>query len=137
MATTTTTSTTSTPPAGAEVPQDRIRISKIASRYLVFDIDDAMTLRRAHNMCGVFGGTIPQNPQQNVFTGLPMELLAEEAAVLVARGVAHVDVGVTWPCEYFERFGAGDGVVEVSHGCVERREGSDFVDRRLPSHLRQ
>lgn len=41
-------------------------------------------------MCGVFGGTIPQNPQQNVFTGLPMELLAEEAAVLVARGVAHV-----------------------------------------------
>ena len=85
-----TTTTTSTISASAQVPRGLIRISKIASRYLVFDIDDAMTLRRAHNMCGVFGGTIPQNPQQNVFTGLPMELLAEEAAVLVARGVAHV-----------------------------------------------
>ena len=77
--------------AAAQDPQDQIRISKIASRYLVFDIGDAMALRRAHNICGVFGGTLPQSPQQNVFTGLPMELLAEEAAVLVARGVARVE----------------------------------------------
>ncbi|RYP07587.1 hypothetical protein DL765_009088 [Monosporascus sp. GIB2] len=73
-----------------EAPTDPVRISKIAGRYLVFDIEDAMRLRRRHNMCGVFAGTIPQNPQQNVFMGLPMELLAEEALVLVSLGVAYV-----------------------------------------------
>ncbi|RYP63977.1 hypothetical protein DL771_009012 [Monosporascus sp. 5C6A] len=79
--------------ASSSAPEPRadpIRISKIAGRYLVFDIEDAMRLRRRHNMCGVFAGTIPQNPQQNVFMGLPMELLAEEALVLASRGVAYV-----------------------------------------------
>ncbi|RYO82987.1 hypothetical protein DL766_007039 [Monosporascus sp. MC13-8B] len=81
-----------------DAPADPIRISKIAGRYLVFDIEDAMRLRRRHSMCGVFAGTIPQNPQQNVFMGLPMELLAEEALVLVSLGVAYVvDDGVFHP----------------------------------------
>ncbi|KAI0023010.1 tRNA intron endonuclease [Xylariomycetidae sp. FL0641] len=65
-----------------------VRISKIAGRYLVFDIDDVMYLRRNHNICSVYVGTIPQNPQQNVFMGLPVELMPEEAQVLVNKKVA-------------------------------------------------
>jgi tRNA-splicing endonuclease subunit Sen34 len=67
-----------------------IRIAKVAGRYLLFDIDDVMYLRRNHNICSVFAGTIPQNPQQNVFMGLPLEFMPEEAQVLVEKGVAYV-----------------------------------------------
>jgi len=67
-----------------------IRIVKVAGRYLLFDIDDVMYLRRNHNICSVFVGTIPQNPQQNVFMGLPLELMPEEAQVLVDKGLAYV-----------------------------------------------
>ncbi|KAI0842254.1 SEN34 subunit of tRNA-splicing endonuclease [Hypoxylon sp. FL0890] len=75
-----------------------VRISKVAGRYLMFDIDDIMHLRRHHNICSVFVGTIPQNPQQNIFMGLPIELMPEEAQVLVDKKVAYVvDDGVFHP----------------------------------------
>ncbi|KAI1336024.1 SEN34 subunit of tRNA-splicing endonuclease [Xylariaceae sp. FL0016] len=67
-----------------------LRISKVAGRYLLFDIDDVMYLRRTHNICSVFVGTIPQNPSQNTFMGLPLELMPEEAQVLVNKKVAYV-----------------------------------------------
>ncbi|KAI1272932.1 tRNA intron endonuclease [Xylaria sp. FL0933] len=67
-----------------------VSISKVAGRYLIFDIDDVMYLRRNHNICSVFVGTIPQNPQQNIFMGLPLELMPEEAQVLVEKKVAHL-----------------------------------------------
>ncbi|KAJ2986922.1 hypothetical protein NUW58_g4802 [Xylaria curta] len=67
-----------------------VRISKVAGRYLLFDIDDVMYIRRNYNICSVFVGTIPQNPQQNVFMGLPLELMPEEAQVLVEKKVAYV-----------------------------------------------
>ena len=41
-------------------------------------------------MCGCLTGTLPQFPQQNVFLGLPLELMAEEAALLVEIGAAYV-----------------------------------------------
>lgn len=72
----------------------------MAGRYLLFDIDDVMYLRRNHNICSVFVGTIPQNPQQNVFMGLPLELMPEEAQVLVEKGVAYVaDDGIFHPAQ--------------------------------------
>ncbi|KAI0003156.1 PAXNEB protein-domain-containing protein [Xylariaceae sp. FL0662B] len=67
-----------------------LRISKVAGRYLLFDIDDIMYLRRNHNICSVFVGTIPQSPQQNIFMGLPIELLPEEAQVLVDKKIGYV-----------------------------------------------
>ncbi|XXG94822.1 Elongator subunit elp4 [Hypoxylon texense] len=67
-----------------------VRISKVAGRYLLFDIDDVMYLRRSHNICSAFVGTIPQNPQQNIFMGLPIELMPEEAQVLVDKSVGYV-----------------------------------------------
>ncbi|KAI1822243.1 SEN34 subunit of tRNA-splicing endonuclease [Xylaria intraflava] len=67
-----------------------LRISKVAGRYLIFDIEDVMYLRRNHNICSVFVGTLPQNPEQNILMGLPLELMPEEAQVLVERKVAYV-----------------------------------------------
>lgn len=65
-----------------------IPISCISGRYLLFSIDAVTYLRREHNICGVLIGTLPQIPQQNVFLGLPLELMPEEARLLVDRGVA-------------------------------------------------
>lgn len=68
----------------------KVRISKIAGRYLVFDIDDVAYIRREHGICAVFTGTMPQNPTQNVFLGLPLELYAEDAKMLLDRKVAYI-----------------------------------------------
>lgn len=65
-----------------------IPISYISGRYLLFSIDAVTYLRREHNICGVLIGTLPQIPQQNVFLGLPLELMPEEARLLVDKGVA-------------------------------------------------
>ncbi|KAJ5939294.1 hypothetical protein N7466_002428 [Penicillium verhagenii] len=65
-----------------------IPISFISGRYLLFSIDDVTYLRREYHTCGVLIGTLPQIPQQNVFLGLPLELMPEEARLLVDKGVA-------------------------------------------------
>ncbi|KAJ5587247.1 tRNA-splicing endonuclease subunit tsp-4 [Penicillium hispanicum] len=65
-----------------------IPISYISGRYLLFSIDAVTYLRREHNICGVLIGTLPQIPQQNVFLGLPLEMMPEEARLLVDKGVA-------------------------------------------------
>lgn len=67
-----------------------IRITKVGGRYLVFEVKDVASLRRDHCICAVLVGTTPQNPTQNLFSGLPLELLPEEAKLLVDKGVAHV-----------------------------------------------
>ncbi|KAL4889436.1 tRNA-splicing endonuclease subunit Sen34 [Aspergillus ambiguus] len=65
-----------------------IPISYIAGNYYVFSIDAVSYLRREHHICGVLIGTLPQIPQQNIFLGLPLELMPEEARLLVEKGVA-------------------------------------------------
>ncbi|KAF2009965.1 SEN34 subunit of tRNA-splicing endonuclease [Aaosphaeria arxii CBS 175.79] len=65
-------------------------ISRIASRYLLFDVDIISHVRRNHNMCGLLVGTIPNLSQQNVFLGIPLELMPEEARVLVEQGAAYI-----------------------------------------------
>ncbi|KAK4671232.1 tRNA-splicing endonuclease subunit [Podospora pseudoanserina] len=67
-----------------------VRISLIAGRYLVFDIDAVMVLRRSFGLCGVLTGTMPQNPTQNLFLSMPQELRAEEARLVVDRGAGYV-----------------------------------------------
>lgn len=75
-----------------EMTQDKlppqVRISKIADRYLVFSADDVAVLRRCHNLCSVLVGSTPQNPTQNIFLSLPLELIPEEAAVLLDKKAA-------------------------------------------------
>ncbi|KAF2473845.1 PAXNEB-domain-containing protein [Lindgomyces ingoldianus] len=65
-------------------------ISYIAGRYLLFDVDAVSHARREHNICGVLIGTIPNLSQQNVFLGIPLELMPEEARVLVEQGHAYI-----------------------------------------------
>jgi tRNA-splicing endonuclease subunit Sen34 len=68
----------------------QIPISYIPPKYLIFSPSDALTLRRSHNITGVLIGSIPQTPQQNVFQGLPLLLLPEEAKLLVEKGFAFI-----------------------------------------------
>ncbi|KAI9795554.1 MAG: tRNA-splicing endonuclease subunit [Piccolia ochrophora] len=65
-------------------------ISLIGERYLIFDIDAVTYIRHRHHICGVLIGTIPDVPQQNVFLGIPLELMEEEARLLVEKGAAFV-----------------------------------------------
>ncbi|KAL2256047.1 hypothetical protein VTK26DRAFT_2269 [Humicola hyalothermophila] len=71
-------------------PERQVRISRVAGRYLVFDIDDVVYIRRYHGICAVLTGTMPQNPTQNLFLGLPVELHAEEAKLLVNKKVGYI-----------------------------------------------
>jgi tRNA-splicing endonuclease subunit Sen34 len=69
-------------------PDLPIPISYVSGRYLLFSIEAVTYLRREHHICGVLIGTLPQIPMQNVFLGLPLELMPEEARLLVDKGVA-------------------------------------------------
>lgn len=71
-------------------PEVPIPISFIAGHYFLFSADAITYLRREHNISGVLSGTLPQIPQQNVFLGLPLELMPEEARLLVERKVAYI-----------------------------------------------
>lgn len=75
--------------AASEAPLP-VRIAKIAGRFLVFEPDAAAALRRHANMNGVLVGTAPQQPTQNIFMGLPVELRPEEVSALVQTGAAYV-----------------------------------------------
>ncbi|KAM3485899.1 hypothetical protein MY8738_000919 [Beauveria namnaoensis] len=67
-----------------------VRVARIAGRYLIFDHEAAAALRRHVNTNGVLVGTAPQQPTQNIFLGLPIELRPEEVEALVRRGAAYV-----------------------------------------------
>lgn len=67
-----------------------VRIAKISGRYLVFDPELAAVLRRELNTCGSLVGTAAQQPTQNIFLGLPIELRPEEADALIERDLAYV-----------------------------------------------
>lgn len=59
-------------------------------RYLIYDVDTVSHARREHHLCGVLSGTIPQISQQNLFLGIPLELMPEEARLLVEDGHAYI-----------------------------------------------
>lgn len=67
-----------------------VPISCIDNKYLLFDIQAISWLRKNHHICGVFIGTLPQNPSQNIFLGLPMEIMPEEAQLLIDAGVGYI-----------------------------------------------
>jgi len=102
-----------------------IAISMIAGRYLLFDIDVVTYLRRAHHICGVFIGSIPQVPQQNVFLGLPVELLPEEAKILVEKKVAYIVNDSLW---HEKRFSTLDLVERKSYLASLESEGRKAQD---------
>jgi len=86
---------------GSGLVSEPIPISLVAGRYLLFDIDVVTYLRRTHRICGTPIGTIPRSPQQNVFSGLPMELMPEEARMLFEKGAAYIVDDHAWHKEDF------------------------------------
>ncbi|MCJ1311286.1 tRNA-splicing endonuclease subunit [Agyrium rufum] len=72
------------------------RLSASQQRYLLYDINTITWLRRTHHILGVLIGTLPQIPQQNVFLGLPLELMPEEARLLAEKGLAYIVDDQTW-----------------------------------------
>jgi tRNA-splicing endonuclease subunit Sen34 len=78
------------PSAAPSTVEEPFPISRVADRYLLFSIDIISHCRRNHNICGMLVGTIPNLSQQNVFLGIPLELMPEEARVLVERGAAYI-----------------------------------------------
>ncbi|KAG6148494.1 hypothetical protein E4U35_000247, partial [Claviceps purpurea] len=69
---------------------DPIRVVKIAGRYLIFDPDAVAHLRRYEQMNGTLVGTTPQQPTQNVFLGLPVEMRPEAVDALLQKKSAYV-----------------------------------------------
>lgn len=67
-----------------------IAISLVSRGYFVYDVDVIMHLRRRHHICGVLRGSLPLFPQQNVFLGVPLELMPEEARLLADKGAANI-----------------------------------------------
>jgi tRNA-splicing endonuclease subunit Sen34 len=65
-------------------------IFQTARRYLLFDIEIITYIRREHHICGVLVGNIPQAAQQTVFSGIPLELMPEEARLLIDQGIAFI-----------------------------------------------
>ena len=72
------------------------RISSKVERHLLYDINVITWLRRTHHILGVLIGTLPQIPQQNVFLGLPLELMPEEARLLAEKGLAYIVEDLEW-----------------------------------------
>ncbi|KAI5795533.1 hypothetical protein EDC01DRAFT_652624 [Geopyxis carbonaria] len=75
--------------------QEPFPIHSVAGRYLLYDVNVVSHVRATHHMCGCLSGTLPQIPQQNVFLGLPLELMEEEAALLLEKGAAYISDDVT------------------------------------------
>ncbi|KAK5049047.1 hypothetical protein LTR84_005469 [Exophiala bonariae] len=71
-------------------PELPIAISCVTDRYLLFDVKIATWLRRQHNICGVTIGSLPLAPSQNMFLGVPVEIMPEEAQLLVERGIGFI-----------------------------------------------
>lgn len=65
-------------------------IHHVDGRYLIFETEVLKHLREVHHICGVLIGTLPQISQQNVFLGLPQQIMLEEAAYLVRHEHAYV-----------------------------------------------
>ena len=59
-------------------------------KYLLYDADTVIWLRKSHRILGVLIGSLPQFPQQNVFQGLPLQLQNEEARLLCEKGIAFI-----------------------------------------------
>ncbi|KAL9940536.1 hypothetical protein V8E36_000024 [Tilletia maclaganii] len=64
----------------------RALVHLINGDAFVWDVEDVKRLRTQHNIIGLMTGTLPLAPQQNVFLGLPLQLIPEEVTFLLRTG---------------------------------------------------
>jgi tRNA-splicing endonuclease subunit Sen34 len=65
-------------------------IFEVAGRYTLYDLDTIVHVREKHRILGILTGNIPLATQQNIFNGIPLQLMPEEALLLVTNGHAFV-----------------------------------------------
>ncbi|KAI8145352.1 tRNA intron endonuclease [Fennellomyces sp. T-0311] len=80
-----------------------IHVKLCGPKPLVFDAEDVKQLRSQHRIVGTLIGTLPRLPLQNAFLGLPLQLLPEETALLVAKNLACMDAPWSYPNSKDER----------------------------------
>lgn len=112
-------------------------IFKLAHKHLLYDADTVAHVRREHNICGVFIGGLPQAPQQNVFLGLPLELMPEEAKLLVEKGVAYVVDDVKAHKTGFMGNGLGEEERRAYQNALSRRGMAAAKEREKQSDDRK
>lgn len=99
-------------------------IHLVAHRYLIYDAATATYIRRVYHVTGTLIGGLPQAPQQNVFLGIPLELMPEEARLLVEKGVAHIVDDARQHTETFLNGGMSGEEQERFRRVIEK-QGSD------------
>jgi len=124
-----------------ECEADGVLISQIAGRHLVFDRRHIAFLRRHHATCGILVGTVPQSPTQNVFLGVPLELSAEDALVLVENGVARLRAEAPFQLGIFDGSDIGGRreyitTLQCSRKGVEARMGLELAKKQHLSNVR-
>ncbi|XP_022088849.1 tRNA-splicing endonuclease subunit Sen34-like isoform X2 [Acanthaster planci] len=68
--------------------EKQIELHLCKGKILVWDADDVKLLRQTHHIVGSLVGSLPRSPRQNAQLGLPLQLMPEEAAVLIEYDVA-------------------------------------------------
>jgi tRNA-splicing endonuclease subunit Sen34 len=68
---------------GEMASDELIPISVVGGRGLIYDLDIVKHLREKYHICGTLIGILPTVPQQNVFMGVPVELMPEDMEYLV------------------------------------------------------
>lgn len=63
--------------------EEPIQVHIAGDKAYVYDVESIRRLRVDHHITGITLGTLPQVSQQNVFLGVPLQLLPEEVAVLI------------------------------------------------------
>ncbi|XP_071951196.1 tRNA-splicing endonuclease subunit Sen34-like [Antedon mediterranea] len=70
--------------------EDVIDLLLCSNKILIWKAEDVKTIREKHNIVGKLIGCLPRAPHQNLQLGLPLQLMPEEAAVLIEYGVARI-----------------------------------------------
>uniref|UniRef100_A0A8D0B667 tRNA-splicing endonuclease subunit Sen34 n=1 Tax=Salvator merianae TaxID=96440 RepID=A0A8D0B667_SALMN len=65
-----------------------IRIHIVEGKAFVWNYMDVRRMREEHRIVGMLVGALVRKPRQNVRLGLPLQLLPEEARLLVEKGLA-------------------------------------------------
>ena len=116
--------------ADASLPVVRI----LDGRALVYDADDAVTLRVERRLVGAMVGALPGYRSQDVAKGLPLELCAEEAALCAERGWARLTGERDGSTEAFEahrtRVDGDVRIVSTSNAAQEQAKAKAKAKRQ-------
>ncbi|MCJ1235740.1 tRNA-splicing endonuclease subunit [Varicellaria rhodocarpa] len=113
------------------------RISSKVERYFLYDINVITWLRKSHHILGVLIGTLPQIPQQNVFLGLPLELMPEEARLLSEKGLAYIIDDMQWHQQGLQCTSSSQKEAFRRSLAREGREAAKASERRKLSNAEQ